>query len=133
MIAKKVRLALRLAALCVGVCVGCLDPSGPLPQPVGPEPSPAPTPVPRPVEPITPGHTDAEFWRALADRVAAGRVPSTDRLILILKEAKSSGDVRDAERVAEVLPDIAEQPQQITESNRERIATSLRKLTRTNQ
>lgn len=111
-----------LAALCVGALCGCLDPIAPAPN--GPAP-PAPTPLP---SPIKPGHTDAEFWRALADRVAAGRVPSTDRLIQILKEAKATSDIKAAERIADVLPDIAEMPEPITESNRDTIANQLRKL-----
>jgi len=115
-----------LAALCCGVCcLGCLDASvGPLP------PTPSPTPQPPAPNPFNPGHTDTEFWKALADRVAAGRVPSTDRLILILKEAQETGDLRAAERIADVLPDIAANPETITETNRDHIATALRKLSR---
>lgn len=115
-----------LAALCCGaLCLGCLDaPVGPLP------PTPSPAPQPPAPSPINPGHTDAEFWRALADRVAAGRVPSTDRLIQILKEAKATGDINAAERIADVLPDIAEKPTAIDDTNRDSIASQLRKLSR---
>lgn len=115
------------AGLVAGAALGCLDAVEPLPPTPAPAPAPPdPTPQPNP----SPGHTDAEFWRALADRVAAGKVPSSDRLILILKEAKASGDIRNAERIAEVLPDIANQSEAITDTNRERIATALKKLTR---
>lgn len=111
-----------LAALCCGACcLGCLDAS------VGPHTPPTPNPAPQPPAP-QPSHTDAEFWSALADRVAAGRVPSTDRLIALCRAAQHSGDLQAAERLAEVLPNIGEHPEPITASNRDRIASALRRL-----
>lgn len=118
---KQLKAAMLAAALCCGA-FGCLDAVGP--------PSPTPSPAPQPVAPVNPntGHTDAEFWFALADRVQSGRVHHTDRLIAICKAAKESKDLIDAKRLAEVLPEIGENPEPITAENRDRIAAALRRL-----
>lgn len=111
-----------LAALCVGACSGCLDPVAPSP----PTPGPAPTPLPD--KPAGRDHTDAEFWSALARRVAAGRVESTDEIILICKAAKEAGDLVDAAKLETALPTAATQNEPITETNRQRIADAIKQL-----
>ena len=117
---KPSRIALLLAALSVGVCSGCLDRVGP------PSPPPSPAPTPSPLEPT---HTDAEFWSALARRVAAGKIADTDELIALTKAAQDAGDLRDATPLATALPpDAAAKNTPLTPTNRDQIATAIRRL-----
>lgn len=109
-----------LAVLSCGACIGCLDAVGPPP----PTPSPAPQPV-QP-QPQPPSQTDSDFWSALADWVAAGKVPTTDRLILIVKEAKDAGYVTNAARLSEVITNTDSKP--IEDSNRASIVAGLQRL-----
>ena len=111
-----------LAVLSCGACIGCLDAVGPPP----PTPSPAPQPV-QP-QPQPPSQTDSDFWSALADWVAAGKVPTTDRLILIVKEAKDAGYVTNAARLSEVITNTDSKP--IEDSNRASIVAGLQRLRR---
>ncbi len=110
---------LLLWVLCVGVCAGCLREG-----PNSPDVPPAPTPQPQPVQPDR-DHTDAEFWKALGRRVAAGKVESTDEVLGIVKAAKQAGDVQDAERIGAALPNAAAKNEVIDASNRDRIAAAI--------
>lgn len=113
-----------LAALSVGAFSGCLSPVSP-PSP----PSPAPTPRPDDVKPApSTDHTDAEFWTALARRVAAGKIDSTDEILLILKAAKEAGDITNPTAIETAIPNAARENEPITETNRQRIADAISRL-----
>ncbi len=115
------------AALSVGVLLpstGCS-----LREVSPPSPNPAPTPLPPDdTQPSARDHTDAEFWQALARRVAAGRVESTDEIILICKAAKEAGDLVEAAKLETALPTAATQNERITETNRARITDAIKQL-----
>lgn len=82
-------------------------------------------PAPKP-DPIQPRNSEAELYRALADRIEQCRIADTDELLRIVREAKRDGDILDMSRFAAAFPKTDRVP--FSDATRKEAAEKLRKL-----
>jgi len=84
-------------------------------------------PTPGPVE-TRPNVTTVKPWDALADRIEAGKIDSTDELVLIVAQLAKDGDISKTDVDAFDGLRFSRENLKITEANRDSIAQSVRGL-----